>query len=356
MSGRRRIVESQATNGPALPKQPGPGTGGSSSHAAETLLSPEALAFAARVRAAERELVKNKEYRATPIGGEVGRFLRSMRWSDKSDNSIDTYEIVLARLAYDFAHIETLNEITVEMIRDFLDRHWGETAPATRRNRLAIVKSFFAWAVDERGLGESPAAKIKPPKRVSVDRQAYTPETIDQLVRAQPSLRDQIAIQLLGRLALRKNELRLMKVKDVDLGRGTIRIHGKGGKVVVLPIGFADLKTDIEVHLVGRHPEEYVLYPKADPSRPMDAASMHRWFKRALEKAGLPTTIKTHELRHSAADHLWRVTGDLMLAQQLLRHESVATTQAYLHPTREDLAAGLASLNQVVRSEPEETA
>jgi site-specific recombinase XerD len=82
---------------------------------------------------------------------------------------------------------------------------------------------------------------------------------------------------------------------------------------------------------------------------------MHRWFKRCLERAGLPTTIKTHELRHSAADHLWRATGNLMLAQQLLRHESVATTQDYLHPTRDDLAAGLASF-KVVRSESEETA
>lgn len=236
-----------------------------------------------------------------------------------------------------------------------LDHHWGESASATRRNRLAIVRSFFKWAVEERGLGESPAAKIKPPKRTNVERSAYTPELIDQLARAQPTLRDQIAIQLLGRLALRKNELRLMKVKDIDLGRGTILIHGKGGKIVILPIGFPDLKTDLEVHLVGRDPEEYLIYPKADTSRPMDPGSMHRWFKRALERAGLPTTIKTHELRHSAADHLWRATGNLMLAQQLLRHESVATTQAYLHPTRDDLAAGLASLNQVVRSESEET-
>jgi site-specific recombinase XerD len=63
-----------------------------------------------------------------------------------------------------------------------------------------------------------------------------------------------------------------------------------------------------------------------------------------------------HELRHSAADNLWRATGDLMLAQQLLRHESVATTQAYLHPTRDDLADALAALPQLVRSENEETA
>jgi integrase/recombinase XerC len=242
------------------------------------------------------------------------------------------------------------------MVRDFLDEHWGETAPATRRNRLAIVKSFFAWAVEERGLGESPAARIKPPKRANVERSAYAPDIIDRLIRAQPSLRDQIALQLLGRLALRKNELRLLQVKDVDLGRGTIRVHGKGGKVVVLPIGFPDLKTDLEVHLVGRGPEEFLLYPKSDTSRPMDPASVHRWLKTCLERAGLPGTIKTHELRHSAADHLWRATGNLMLASQLLRHESVATTQAYLHPTRDDLAQGLASLKQVVRSQPDETA
>ena len=52
------------------------------------------------------------------------------------------------------------------------------------------------------------------------------------------------------------------------------------------------------------------------------------------------------------ADNLWRETGNLLLAQQLLRHESVATTQAYLHPSRDDLAHALTSL-QVVKLEPD---
>ena len=59
-------------------------------------------------------------------------------------------------------------------------------------------------------------------------------------------------------------------------------------------------------------------------------------------------TVKIHELRHSAADNLWRETGNLMLAQQLLRHSSVATTQEYLHPTRDDLAAALATCKSCV--------
>jgi site-specific recombinase XerD len=48
-----------------------------------------------------------------------------------------------------------------------------------------------------------------------------------------------------------------------------------------------------------------------------------------------------HELRHSAADNLWRKTGDIMDAKQLLRHRSVGTTEAYLHPSMDDLTAAM---------------
>ena len=108
--------------------------------------------------------MKDKSYRATPIGGEVGRFLRSLRWSDASQNTLDSYETTLARLSYDFAHLPALEELTTEDLRDFLDQHWGEAAPATRRQRLAAVKSFMRWAVDERGLPESPIEKVKAPE------------------------------------------------------------------------------------------------------------------------------------------------------------------------------------------------
>jgi len=234
-----------------------------------------------------------------------------------------------------------LDQFTTETLRDFLDEHWGEAAPATRRNRLAIVKSFLRLCVEERSLEANPAERIKPPKRSSVERQAYAPDVIEELRKAQPTLREQIAVQLLGRLALRKNELRLLRVGDFDLAKGTFVVHGKGGKVVVMPLAFDDLKDDLHLELLAREPSEYLLYPKADAERPLDSASLHRWFKRALKRAGLPEAMKLHELRHSGADNLWRASGNLMLAQQLLRHESVATNQAYLHPTREDLSDAL---------------
>jgi site-specific recombinase XerD len=255
-----------------------------------------------------------------------------------------SYETTLSRLAYDFAHCE-LAELTTDDLRGFLDEHWGEASPATRRQRLAAVKSFMRWAADERALPTNPIERVKPPRAKSVERQAYAPDVIDSLRDAQPSLRDQICVQLVGRLGLRRNELRLLQVGDFDLGRGTVRVHGKGGKVVVLPLGFKALKRDLDVYLVGRGREEYLLYPKADSLRPMSSAGVHNWFKRALERAGLPASMKLHELRHSAADNLWRQSGNLTLAQQLLRHESPATTAGYLHPTREDLEAALDALD-----------
>jgi integrase len=147
----------------------------------------------------------------------------------------------------------------------------------------------------------------------------------------------------------RKNELRLLKLGDFDLTKGTFVVHGKGQKVVIMPIAFSDLAEDLRLEIATRNPDEYLIYARTSRRRPMTAPSLHRWFKRALERAGLPETVKLHEMRHSAADNAYRATGDIVIAQQLLRHASVATTQGYLHPTREDLANALARM-QVVRS------
>ncbi len=83
--------------------------------------------------------MKDKAYRSTAVGGEVGRFMRALRWSDKSQNTLNTYEVVLSRLALDHAGFETLDEFTTDTVRVVLDEHWGEASPATRRNRLAVM-------------------------------------------------------------------------------------------------------------------------------------------------------------------------------------------------------------------------
>src|SRR4029079_166209 len=101
---------------PALPKQPGARQQGGSPDATTTLLSAENLALAAQVRRAQRDLAKDKAYRSTPIGGDVGRFLRALRWSDTAENTLLSYETTLSRLSYDFAD-RTVADLTTDDLR-----------------------------------------------------------------------------------------------------------------------------------------------------------------------------------------------------------------------------------------------
>jgi hypothetical protein len=76
-----------------------------------------------------------------------------------------------------------------------------------------------------------------------------------------------------------------------------------------MPIAFDDVKDDLNLELRTREPDEYLLHPKWSKTRPLDSSALHLHFKKWLERAGLPTSVKMHELRHSAADNLWRETG-----------------------------------------------
>lgn len=297
--------------------------------------------------------VKDKSYQRSGVGRDVARFLRALRWTGAADNTLDSYETTLARLAvehddYDNGISDFCTPVGTEYLRDFLDRNWQDAAPATRANRLAAIHSLFKWALSEGIIAFDPSAPIKPPRRRQVkERSAYPQDVLHAVVAAQENLRDQCCLQLLGRMGLRKNELRLLKVGDVDLIRNLITVHGKGGVVSVLPLELDSLRRDLYLHIQaeGRGPREYLLYPRSDRERPMDSASVHRWFKRCLENAGLPTTMTLHELRHTALDNLYRETGNIVMAQMLARHTNVSTTQTYLHPTRRDLADALAAID-----------
>jgi integrase/recombinase XerC len=301
----------------------------------------------------EAQQVKDKSYQRSPVGREVGAYLRSRRWEDKSTNTLSADETVLARLAIRHADFDSLSEfcspIGTAYVREFLETEWGGAAPATKAQRTSLVRSFFKWAVDEEKIPFSPAAKLKGPRAKNRDRLAYERTVRIRLIQAQDSLRDQCALQLVSRMALRKNELRVLRIRDIDLTRNLLVVHSKGGDIDILPLALPDLRDDLYLHINGeqRRLDEYLIYPRSDRTRPMDSSSVHRWFKRCLERAELPATMELHEMRHSAADELWRVTGNIVLAQQLLRHESVGTTQTYLHPTRDDLAAGLAQVAAV---------
>ena len=309
--------------------------------------------LAAMMRATDelvRQAMRDRTWEHSPIGQDVKAYLRVLRWTSESKNTHDAYEHVLGLMALRFSDWPNLegfcSPVGAEYIREFLDSEWGTAAPSTKRQRTSIVKTFFQWAANERRIAYNPTQNIKAPRgKQRAARQAYPLGTLHDLVVAQDNLRDQCAVQLMCRLGLRKDELRRMRYRDIDLVRGYVLVHGKGGKDELIPL-IGGLAEDLRLLWAetNARPDDHLLVPLGRPG-PMNPATVHRWFKRCLEKAGLPETIKMHELRHSAADAVYRARGDVAMAQMLLRHESLSTTQAYLHPTKTDLAETLRALD-----------
>jgi integrase len=291
---------------------------------------------------------KDKSYQSFPLGGVWAEFLRAKRMARCRPNTIESYESVgdkFARHFADFASLEPFAEHP-ELILDFLETTWPDVDPDTLHQRFAVMGSFFDWAYLTDRIDRDPMGKIQRPRRAprqAAKRGRISEDHLNILIAAQVTLRDQCGIVLLGRLGLRREDLRLLQLEDIDLATDEIRLrHAKGGLEHVLPIAFKSVRDLLYLHLQerGGGGDDYLLYPKMDVRRPFSRAAIDQWFQRCLERAGL-RGYTMHQLRHAAIDEVRRKTHDVELARQLARHASFATTQAYLHTDLEELRMAL---------------
>ena len=299
------------------------------------------------------QAMKDKSYQQTPIGDQARQFLDDLRWGGSPINTLNTYELVLARLSIEFGELAGIHEFCTQdghqQLKSFYECRWGNAAPGTKGTYVAAGRSFGNWA-EEHGLCPyNPFRRVKMPRRTDTLRVAHPPGEMQQLLSGQASLRNECGLGIFVAHAARKNDVRMMQIRDIDLARGYIYYrHRKGGQVIALPIEYPWLKDNLYLHIQGeqRNPLEYLIYPKNDRSRPMDHSSFHRWFKKCLEQAGLPD-FPLHELRHTAADEIFRRTGNLVAAQKLLGHKHIETTRNYVHPSDDDLRAWMQTPEKV---------
>ncbi|MEW5795608.1 MAG: tyrosine-type recombinase/integrase [Candidatus Zixiibacteriota bacterium] len=152
--------------------------------------------------------------------------------------------------------------------------------------------------------------------------------------------RDYLMIALLYVTGVRREELSRIRLGDIDMRQGLIRVIGKGNKERVVPIG--DTTTaDLKVYLAkrgqfvderGPHATELFLNRLGQP---LTVRSVDRLVKQFGRGEGLDFT--PHTLRHSFATHLMENGADLMLIKEILGHASLSTTQKYTHVTAETL-------------------
>jgi site-specific recombinase XerD len=169
-------------------------------------------------------------------------------------------------------------------------------------------------------------------------------EEVRQLLAACPNTlegrRTRALIALAADAGLRKEELRRLRLGDLDFVTRTIRVHaGKGQKDSVTFFGETTaslLRTWLQAHPDPR-PGNFVFCTRAGVQ--LGPWALARILYRLSQRAGLTCKIGPHALRHYAATAVWRRSGDIALVQRLLRHESLTMALRYVAVTQADVAA-----------------
>ncbi|PID73689.1 MAG: tyrosine recombinase [Desulfobacterales bacterium] len=228
------------------------------------------------------------------------------------------------------------------VIRRFLSRLHGKNERRTIARKLAAFRSFFAFLIRTERTASDPTRRLTPPRVshplpgfLSVDevfRLLATTEKGDSLL----DLRNLALLETLYSTGIRVSELTGLDTGDIMAADSLIRIRGKGNRERIVPAGSQALAaiSRYREHLAG---EKGILPQSGGPlflnfrGGRLTSRSVRRILENICRKAGIPTPVSPHGLRHSFASHLLDGGADLRALQEMLGHRSLSTTQKYTH-------------------------
>jgi integrase/recombinase XerD len=228
-------------------------------------------------------------------------------------------------------------------------------APTSLRRRAAAIRGFYRFAFGDGLIGVDVAAHLDLPRQPRLLPETLTVHETVRLLEAaggeppatrEPNdadgiaLRNRALLELLYAAGLRVSEALRLDLRDLSMDGGFVRVIGKGDRERLVPVG--DVALDwLARYLVWPRPGWLAAGDAADgPDAPLFVTPRGRrlarqsaWsvVKAAAGAAGLGDRVSPHTLRHSFATHLLEGGADLRVVQELLGHESLATTQVYTH-------------------------
>jgi integrase/recombinase XerD len=216
----------------------------------------------------------------------------------------------------------------------------------SRARHLVAIRGFYRFLVQEKILPNDPTRLIDLPKSGLKLPDVISKEEIELLLNAPDTakpigVRDAAMLELLYAAGLRVSELINLKLQDINLEAGFVRIFGKGSRERIVPIG-AHAREKVNTYLktvrskrLKQTSSPYLFVARA--AKPMTRQGFWKLLRRYAMKAGLKKKITPHSLRHSFASHLLEGGADLRAVQVMLGHVDIATTQIYTHVTRDHL-------------------
>lgn len=263
-------------------------------------------------------------------------------------NSLEAYQRDLTRyLSYlrdRQCHVASLDRTDVP--RYLLALREAGLNPRSVARHLSAIRQFHRFLVRQGRATEDPTAHLEAPRPWQRLPGVLSSEEVDRLltVRAGATpqeLRNRAMLELMYASGLRVSELVGLRLGDVDLGVGIVRVVGKGDKERLVPVGDA-AAASLEAYRRGGRP----LLAKGRPSdflflgrhgRGLTRQMFWHLIKKAAREAGITKPVTPHTLRHSFATHLLEHGADLRSVQLMLGHADISTTQIYTHVARERL-------------------
>lgn len=260
----------------------------------------------------------------------TGRSLHTVR-SYRSDLRQLT-EVCTERGASDVSRLGTSE------VRAYL-RKYGKL-PVTRARKLCSARAFCKYLLDVGELRSDPCALVDAPVKKRDLPKSLSPLQVDELLDIElgsSPLRDIAILELLYGAGLRASEVVAIDFENLDLKSMSVRVRGKGKKERIALFGKAAAEA-VQRYMEQERPQSKssALFVNKKGNR-LSQRTVQLILERRRAMAGLPADATPHSLRHSFATHLLDGGADIKTVQQLLGHESLATTQVYTHVSVERL-------------------
>ncbi|AIZ42124.1 site-specific tyrosine recombinase XerD [Cellulophaga baltica] len=268
-----------------------------------------------------------------------------------SENSISSYSLDLQKLLLFLEANKIVTspiQIDKHIVQQFIYEISKDVNPRSQARIISGLKSFFNYLVFEDYRTDNPLELIESPKTGRKLPDTLSEDEINDLIAAinlstPEGERNRAILETLYGCGLRVSELVNLKISDLFFDEDFIKVTGKGDKQRFVPISEINkkyitlYKNEIRVHLNIQKGFEDILFLNRR-GKQLTRAMIFTIIKQLAVKIDLKKTISPHTFRHSFATHLLENGADLRAIQQMLGHESITTTEVYMHVDRSHLA------------------
>jgi integrase/recombinase XerD len=267
-----------------------------------------------------------------------------------SDNSINSYKNDVKKLIGFLEEnkiIKSPTKIEKETIQEFIYNIAKKVNARSQARTISGLRGFFDYLIFENYRQSNPMDLIEAPKIGRKLPDTLSVEEIDKIVSSidlskPQGERNRAIIETLYSCGLRVSELINLKISDLFFDEGFIKVTGKGDKQRFIPIGKLTQKyinlyrNEVRIHISILEEHRDILFVNRRGKK-LTRAMIFTIAKQQTEKAGIKKKVSPHTFRHSFATHLLENGADLRAIQMMLGHESITTTEIYMHVDKSHL-------------------